>query len=1249
MASNPSFQTRFKEETVESSSISSEDSHEEPIVHYKGKYSAERLMMMLDKEKLEALEEEFNDHPDGIELHNFVWLMKCAMTVAPEEKAELVLGLYYLFQEIDINGDKHMEWSEFTQYIIDAVMGQQNKERSEDKELTPSEIMELAHSHKSRRYQLSKLIDRNFHGGFLRQVNYYASLDLISVVEMGGQSVKFFNTSSEVKMQITPPYMGNWFALSSAYSEREYTLVIAGSDRVFYSFEKENNGFRPPKSFKTEYIHLGLWYFEEQKVWISACDDNNLRQWNMRTGEEIFCFKGHDEKILDAVEILNPLSIASASLDGNILLWDLNEQKNIGSLSGKHTSGVRSIDYSSEYGGNIVSVGYERDIHVWSPEVTLSKCYTGKLEGHNCPVVACKFFKGRPICISVDEKGNVRVWDIRQFSCLQIITHDRGKIEVSKLITMTKHDKFIVAGRRLIWYELLKDSMVKTNYKDVNPILAEFNSYYLQFVILTKYDLRVYDCITGKLRKIYTDVQDLRTESELSAMVLDNRNRICIIGDNSGSIRAYNFANGALMKTMNGESRENKLNLDEDSQQNLESPSKKEKKNDDWNSEISALYFCVDDKILIASSWDSSIMLYDMKDIEDVSLLRSMKGGHQGSDITCITYSAYLSLIASGSSNGIVAVWDFEIGKLEGAVFGHKREITTIAFLEPYAAMITCSSDGMICIWNVKSYSGRPRFKCLARLKNTSWSGIQDEKAAISVTVNLIFSHKGIQRHKRKKYTKQKKHEVKISQDKTNTFKTREGEKHLESDEESLYEWIEDANTEIVEEQGLGVLKTRSYLYIGDSKGYLKIWSFENFLLKKKIPALDKMERDKPSYNPRRKDTKNVESDVKYWKKESDNDDFPNIVDCETEFLVREWKAHADSINCIRPIPEPEGLLTCSPDKFLKIWNREGEIWGVINLSSPETPKNWYFPYNWEAKRQADINKVIEVLSLIDEKVDIDPNSIPAGPLSNPVKKKRKPKAQKNKRKSSKARVVNQPIPQHYEFEDYELEDNDDLADPNDPSKKKKRIFNRNYPNAVELKKQLDEIDEKRIRINEETPTKDLPKKVSKVKTKPEEIKKVESKSQNPQKLPKISSQKVKYKINIEKSEGTPIKSLNKYVSKPEFPDPQDRNYKSKNEVKRPIIGFGNTGVLSNFGSKPPGKIKIKKNREYDVRYKPGESIKMLNRAISYQTLVQSSIISPYTEDLKTLKKKNERIKELTLTSKNPSAENLNFIRLGLR
>jgi hypothetical protein len=39
-----------------------------------------------------------------------------------EEKYELIHGALKLFSEIDINGDAHMEWSEFMQYIIDAVV-----------------------------------------------------------------------------------------------------------------------------------------------------------------------------------------------------------------------------------------------------------------------------------------------------------------------------------------------------------------------------------------------------------------------------------------------------------------------------------------------------------------------------------------------------------------------------------------------------------------------------------------------------------------------------------------------------------------------------------------------------------------------------------------------------------------------------------------------------------------------------------------------------------------------------------------------------------------------------------------------------------------------------------------------------------------------------------------------------------------------------------------------------------------------
>ena len=79
-------------------------------------------MMLLDNERLAALEDEFNEHPEGITLHDFIWLMESAINYPKEEKVDLIFGLMKLFTDIDINGDQHMEWAEFTQYIIDSVI-----------------------------------------------------------------------------------------------------------------------------------------------------------------------------------------------------------------------------------------------------------------------------------------------------------------------------------------------------------------------------------------------------------------------------------------------------------------------------------------------------------------------------------------------------------------------------------------------------------------------------------------------------------------------------------------------------------------------------------------------------------------------------------------------------------------------------------------------------------------------------------------------------------------------------------------------------------------------------------------------------------------------------------------------------------------------------------------------------------------------------------------------------------------------
>ena len=92
-----------------------------------------------------------------MQLTGFIYLMRSAIQVPEKEKYDFVNGLIKLFTDIDINGDTFMEWSEFTQYIIDAVIGEKDSTESEGrknkmKELTEQEILDKAYSRKTKRY-----------------------------------------------------------------------------------------------------------------------------------------------------------------------------------------------------------------------------------------------------------------------------------------------------------------------------------------------------------------------------------------------------------------------------------------------------------------------------------------------------------------------------------------------------------------------------------------------------------------------------------------------------------------------------------------------------------------------------------------------------------------------------------------------------------------------------------------------------------------------------------------------------------------------------------------------------------------------------------------------------------------------------------------------------------------------------------------------------------------------------------------
>ena len=97
-------------------------------------FEPQQIMLQLDSVRLEALGRQWSKSGEGLSLPEFVWLMQCTIPHEPHQKSQLYDGLIRLFTDIDINGDKSLEWSEFTQYITDAVITQKKFNLIDDEE-----------------------------------------------------------------------------------------------------------------------------------------------------------------------------------------------------------------------------------------------------------------------------------------------------------------------------------------------------------------------------------------------------------------------------------------------------------------------------------------------------------------------------------------------------------------------------------------------------------------------------------------------------------------------------------------------------------------------------------------------------------------------------------------------------------------------------------------------------------------------------------------------------------------------------------------------------------------------------------------------------------------------------------------------------------------------------------------------------------------------------------------------------------
>jgi WD40 repeat protein len=118
-------------------------------------------------------------------------------------------------------------------------------------------------------------------------------------------------------------------------------------------------------------------------MWITSGRDFKLRQWNiLKGGSILLTLDLHQDEITDCIEIINPSCIVTVSLDGSMVIYDITHKDLIRRVENAHEKGIRGIRYQNYNGAQMITLGHEVYVKVWSPESLVSDIYLGKLESH---------------------------------------------------------------------------------------------------------------------------------------------------------------------------------------------------------------------------------------------------------------------------------------------------------------------------------------------------------------------------------------------------------------------------------------------------------------------------------------------------------------------------------------------------------------------------------------------------------------------------------------------------------------------------------------------------------------------------------------------------------------------------------------------------------------------------------------------------------------------------------------------------
>ncbi|MEI2579155.1 NACHT and WD40 repeat domain-containing protein [Scytonema sp. PRP1] len=408
--------------------------------------------------------------------------------------------------------------------------------------------------------------------------------------------------------------------------------------------------------------------------------DNEICLWEVANIKQIITCNGHTAWVRSLAFSPDGQILASGSNDQTMRLWHVHTGQCLKTLQG-HTSWVQSLAFSPD--GQILASGSnDQTVRLWH-------IYTGQclkiLQGHTSRVIFVTFSPNGQTLVSACEDQTVRVWDVDTGQCLGILT---THINWVLSIALSPDGQTLVTasdGTTVKFWDLASGECIRTlpNYSSYVWAVAFGPDGKTLATGSEDKTVKLWDVLTGEC------LQTLHEHNDRVWLVTFNPDgQTLVSASENQTMKLWDIHTGKCLRTLEGYS--------------------------NW---VLSVAFSPDGQVLASSSEDQTVRLWD---VQTGKCLRTLQGhtnlvssvtfAPQNTDVPkvgkCITSyeetekQEKSQILASGSDDTTVKLWDVSTSKCLKTLFGHSSWVHSVTFSPDGRILASGSRDQTVKLWD---------------------------------------------------------------------------------------------------------------------------------------------------------------------------------------------------------------------------------------------------------------------------------------------------------------------------------------------------------------------------------------------------------------------------------------------------------------------------------------------------------------------------------------------------------------------